>query len=168
MTADAQWSALSSRVVRVVMTRKDVAYDFVALRLADVGIKETKSGLASRLSRGRISLVLFLQILRISKAKVPPLWAAALQNGEDWERSATRIVELELSRRPMVTMDEMVRRVVELGAGPAGRTLATYIFQGTISLASFLQCLVVLGSESLELYIDFEDMVALVSPMPEV
>ncbi|MBG7622083.1 hypothetical protein I5R65_21635 [Herbaspirillum sp. AP02] len=160
MAADAKWAALASRIVRVVMARKDVAYDLLAFRLADLGVHETKSGLASRLSRGRISLPLFLQILKVSGAKVPPQWASAYGGDESWECRAVKVVEAELARRPLVSMAEMLRRVVELDAGPTEHTLMAHISSGTISLASFLQCLVVLGSESLELYLDFEDMAA--------
>jgi hypothetical protein len=168
VTADAQWAALASRVVRVVMARKDVAYDLLALRLDGLGVHETKGGLASRLSRGRISLPLFLQILNVTGAKVPPQWASACSNDGPWEGRAVKVVEAELARRPLVCMAEMLRRVAELDAGPTERTLMAHISTGTISLASFLQCLVVLGSESLELYLDFEDMVACAKSLKEV
>lgn len=158
--AETPWSRLASRVVRVVLARKDFSYAQLSDALVAVGVNESERSLASRVSRGRIKLSLLLQILAVTGAKVPPLWGDVLSMPRGWEGRARAVVIAELSRHPTVSFDDLAERMVRLGADLTAKTLASHLEQGTISLPEFLQCLVALGSSSLERYIDYEDLVA--------
>lgn len=164
--AETPWSRLASRVVRVVLARKDVGYAQLSEALASVGVKESDRALASRVSRGRIKLSLLLQIFVVTGAKVPTLWGGALSMPGTWEQRARVVVIAELSRQPMVTFDELAQRMVRLGADLTEKTLMSHLDEGIISLPEFLQCLVALGSSSLERYVDYEDLVAAVQAPP--
>src|SRR5690349_16320509 len=85
---EAAWSSLASRVVRVVLARKDFGYAQLSEALASVGVEETERSLASRVSRGRIKLGLLLQIFAVTGAKVPSLWSAAVSMPGTWEHRA--------------------------------------------------------------------------------
>lgn len=163
---DTPWSTLASRVVRVVLARKDFSYAQLSEALASVGVKESERSLASRVSRGRIKLSLLLQILSVTGAKLPNLWGTVLSIRGTWEQRARAVVAVELSRQPTVSIDELAQRMVRLGADLTEKTLASHLAQGTISLPEFLQCLVALGSSSLEGYVDYEDLVAAVHVPP--
>ena len=156
---DSPWSELAARVVRVVLTKKGVGYAEVSERLALKGIEESDKGLAVRISRGRISLTLLLQVIDVTGAKLPVAWQAIKWGKSAWEERAASVVRRELERHPMVDIDELARRIIPLGAGLTQKTLEGRISSGTLSLPTFLQCLVALGSESLGDYIDYEDMV---------
>jgi len=158
--AETAWSSLASRVVRVVLARKDVGYAQLSQGLASMGVKESDRALASRVSRGRVKLSLLLQILAVTGAKVPSLWAGAVSMAGTWEQRAKMVVVAELSRQPMVAFEELAQRMVRLGSDLTEKTLTSHLEEGILSLPEFLQCLVALGSSSLELYVDYEDLVA--------
>ncbi|MFM0132752.1 DUF6471 domain-containing protein [Paraburkholderia sediminicola] len=158
--ADPPWAGLASRVVRVVLARKDFSYAQLSEALSSVRVRESERSLASRVSRGRIKLELLLQILSVTGAKIPALWDEALCASGTWEQRASAVVAAELSRQPTVTIDELALRMVRLGADLTEKTLVSHLSQGTLSLPEFLQCLVALGSSSLERYVDYEDLIA--------
>ncbi|CAD6538833.1 DUF6471 domain-containing protein [Paraburkholderia metrosideri] len=164
--AETPWSSLAARVVRVVLARKDFGYAQLSEALASVGVKESNRALASRVSRGRIKLCLLLQILTVTGAKVPTLWCAAVAMPGTWEQRAKEVIIAELSRQPMVTFDELAHRMIRLGADLTEKTLMSHLDEGIISLPEFLQCLVALGSSSLERYVDYEDLAAAVPAVP--
>ncbi|HKR40302.1 MAG TPA: DUF6471 domain-containing protein [Paraburkholderia sp.] len=154
------WSSLAARVVRVILARKDISYAQLSEALRAVGVKESERALASRVSRGRVKLSLLLQILAVTGAKVTTLWSGVLTMSGTWEQRARAVCLAELSRQPTVTLEELAHRMVRLGADLSEKTLVAHLEQGTTSLPEFLQCLVALGSSSLERYIDYEDLVA--------
>lgn len=164
--ADTPWTGLASRVVRAVLARKGVSYAELACALTSVGVKESERSLASRVSRGRIKLGLLLQILSVTRAKMPRLWLEPASFPGTWEDRARAVIEAELSRHPTVTVEELAQRMVRLGADLTERTLASHLLDGTVSLPEFLQCVVALGSSSMERFIDYEDLVAAVEAPP--
>jgi len=158
--ADTPWANMASRVVRVLLERKGFGYAALSDALTTLKVMESERSLASRVSRGRIKLALLLQIISVTNAKVPRLWVRPLKETETWEDQARAVVLAELSRHPNVTLDELAHRLVRLGADLTEKTLISHLSSGTLSLPAFLQCLVALGSSSLELYVDYEDLVS--------
>jgi hypothetical protein len=154
------WANLASRVVRVVLARKDFGYVALSDGLSTLGVAESERSLASRVFRGRIRLALLLQIFYVTGAKTPPLWAEALATPGTWEDRAKAVLYAELSRHPTVTLVELATRLVRLGANLTEKTLVSHLSTGDLSLPAFLQCLVALGSSSLENYVDYEDLVS--------
>ncbi|MFL9869233.1 DUF6471 domain-containing protein [Paraburkholderia fungorum] len=160
---DTHWANLASRVVRVVLARKDFSYATLSEALAALGVIESERSLASRISRGRIRLALLLQILDATGAKAPRLWEAAIMADGTWEDRAAAVVLAELARHPTVTLPELARRLVLLGADLTEKTLLSHLSTGALSLPAFLQCIVALGSSSLDCYLDYEDLVLAVA-----
>ncbi|KWC66015.1 hypothetical protein WL54_05180 [Burkholderia ubonensis] len=103
---------------------------------------------------------LLLQILHVTHSTTPRLWLDALSLEDSWEARAAAVLDAERARHPTVSVGDLALRMVQLGASLSGKTLALHIEQGTISLPEFLQCVVALGSLSLDRYIDYDDLVA--------
>ena len=158
--ADTPWANLASRVVRVVLARKDVSYTVLSDALSTLGVIESERSLASHVSRGRIKLALLLQIISATDADVPHLWESALLVTGTWEDRAAAVVSAELSRHPTVTLAELAHRLVLLGDDLTEKTLVSHLSSGILSLPSFLECLVALGSSSLDNYVEYKDLVS--------
>jgi len=158
----APWTSLASRVIRVALARRDWSYAKLASALANEGVEETERSLISRVSRGTIKFVLLLQAIHLTGGHAPRLWLPALSMHGTWERKAQAVLAAELSQQPLVTPSELIVRLGRLGARTTEKTLVAHFSSGTLPLALFVQCLAVIGSTSLDRYIDFEDLVAAV------
>jgi hypothetical protein len=157
---DTRWADLAARVVRVILARKGLGYAELAMALQAVGVTESERSLALRVTRGRVKLSMLLQILHVTHSTMPRLWLEAISRSDSWEVRATAVLEAELSRHPAVSVDDLTLRIVQLGASLSEKTLASHIGQGTITLPEFLQCVLALGSLSLDRYIDYDDLIA--------
>src|SRR6185437_8528158 len=52
MTGDREWSDRAKRLMKSELKRADVTYEELARRLTEMGFRETKASIASKLSRG--------------------------------------------------------------------------------------------------------------------
>ncbi|MGC7403990.1 DUF6471 domain-containing protein [Pandoraea pneumonica] len=154
------WADMAARVVRVILARKGMGYAELAAALQSVGVIENERSLALRVTRGRVKLPMLLQILHVTHSTMPRLWLDAIAYRGSWESRAALALAAELSRHPALSVDDLTLRMVELGASLSEKTLAAHISQGTISLPEFLQCILALGSPSLDRYIDYDDLIA--------
>ncbi|WP_227243078.1 DUF6471 domain-containing protein [Paraburkholderia caribensis] len=159
MQPDTPWTRLASRVIRVALARKDVSYQQLVSAMAASGSSQTERALVSKIFRGTPKLSLLLQIIDVSGAQPPALWTQAIRVNGTWEDRAAAVLASELARQPWVTPKELVRRIRMLGTEISESVLTTHLTEGTASLALALQCLTVLGSTSLERYIDNEDLI---------
>ncbi|WP_157641583.1 DUF6471 domain-containing protein [Burkholderia ubonensis] len=157
---DISWADMAARVVRVILARKGMGYAELAKALESVGVEENERSLALRVMRGRVKFSLLLQILHVTHSTTPRLWLDALSLEDSWEARAAAVLDAERARHPTVSVGDLALRMVQLGASLSEKTLALHIEQGTISLPEFLQCVVALGSLSLDRYIDYDDLVA--------
>ena len=165
---DTLWADLASRVIRVALERKGVSYAELADTLTAIGVKETERSLISRVSRGTVKLTLLLQIIDVTRALPPHLWIDAVRIRGSWEQRAQSVVAAELARKPWVTPNKLLALLAEIGADVNAKTLLSQLSEGAIPLSLFLQCVVVLGSSSLDQYIDFPDLVSAVRPTRNV
>jgi hypothetical protein len=161
--SNSPWVSLTARIVRVVLARKDVSYATLAKGLAAFGHTEDEKALAARVALGRVRLSLLLQILCVTRCEVPRLWKDNLSSEDSWETRAQAVIEAELAQCPMVDMNEVTSKLVALGAGFSERTLANHVGRGELFMPVFLRLLVILRSPSLELFIDYADLIAAVS-----
>lgn len=159
MQSDNPWSRLASRVIKVALARKDLSVAELATALSASGTPATEQALLSQQFRGSPKLALLLQIIEVSGAQPPARWATAMTLDGGWQRRAAAVLASELASQPWVTQAELGKRLKSIGVSVSERTLASHLSEGTASLALTLQCLAVLGSASLERYIDIEDMV---------
>ncbi|MFM0239838.1 MULTISPECIES: DUF6471 domain-containing protein [Paraburkholderia] len=157
---DTCWADMAARVVRVILARKGMGYAELATALRAVDVNESERSLALRVTRGRVKLSMLLQILHVTHSVIPQLWLDAFSRSDSWQARATAVLEAELSRHPTVSVDDLAQRMVQLGASLSEKTLASHIDQGNISLPEFLQSILALGSSSLDLYIDYRDLIA--------
>ncbi|MFM0412087.1 DUF6471 domain-containing protein [Paraburkholderia dipogonis] len=156
--ADTPWSRLASRVARVVLARKDFTYAELVDALAAEGSTDGERALVSRISRGTLKLSLLLQMVSITGATPPERWTTALRAEGTWEQKAHGVIVSELARQPMIDFSELVRRLASFGTSVPERTLEANIATGNLSLALFLQLLLALSSDSLERYVDYDDL----------
>jgi hypothetical protein len=161
---DTLWADLASRVIRVALERKGVSYAALADTLTAIGVKETERSLISRVSRGTVKLILLLQIIDVTHALPPRCWVDALGSDNTWEARAQAVIAAELAQKPWVTPQKLQRFLADIGVDISERTLISQLSSGAIPLSLFLQCIVVLGSSSLDRYIDFPDLVSAVRP----
>lgn len=164
---DTLWANLASRVIRVALERKGVSYAELADTLTSIGVKETERSLISRVARGTVKLTLLLQIVDVTGALPPHLWIDAVRIRDTWEGRAQAVVAAELAQKPWVTQQKLVRLLTEIGTDINEKTLVSQLSSGAMPLSLFLQCIVVLGSSSLDRYIDFPDLVSAVHPAPD-
>ncbi|WGS45235.1 DUF6471 domain-containing protein [Burkholderia sp. JSH-S8] len=155
---DALWAGLASRVIRVALERKGVSYAQLADALSSIGVKETERSLISRVSRGTVKLTLLLQIIDVTGAVPPRLWMDAVRIPGAWEDRAQAVAAVELAQRPWVTPSKLSTHLADIGADIDERVLASQLSTGAMTLSLFLQCIAVLGSSSLDRYIDFPDL----------
>ncbi|MDW5418195.1 DUF6471 domain-containing protein [Iodobacter sp. CM08] len=160
METDTRWVELAARVVRVALARKNCSYAELSTALEKAGVLESERGLATRVSRGRIKAALLFQIIDVIHAKLPLNWETSIVCCLTWEAKVRAVISIELARHPSVTINELAQRMIRLGANMTEKTLVIHLQSGSISLPELLQCLVALGSSSLELYIDYEDLLA--------
>lgn len=156
----ASWVSLASRVVRVALARKDIGYAELSRRLASFELHEDEKALASRVALGRVRLELFLKILYVIDAELPPIWRHVIDEATSPQTWAKAILGAELNEIPPITIDELARNLVALGAGFKHATLVSRISSGALSLPDFLKCMVILRSRSLDDFIEYKDLVS--------
>ena len=57
------WESEAKRILKAELTRAGVSYKVLAARLAQMGIEDSETAIANRISRGRFSFVFFLQCM---------------------------------------------------------------------------------------------------------
>ncbi|SAL43340.1 hypothetical protein AWB64_04598 [Caballeronia sordidicola] len=157
--AETQWSRLASRVARVVLARKDITYASLAVALAAHGNTDGERALVSRISRGTLKVSFLLQIIAVTAATPPERWAQVLSREGSWDAKARDIIASELARQPLVNRTELCRRLASLGTPLPERLLENQIATGNMSLALFLQLLIALSSNSLDRFVDYDDLI---------
>ncbi|MGH8777882.1 DUF6471 domain-containing protein [Paraburkholderia sp.] len=165
--ADTRWNDLASRVIRVALERKGLSYAELANALTAIGVKETERSLISRVARGSAKLTLLLQIVHVTHALPPCLWIDAIRAADSWEGRAQAVVSTELARKPWVTPLRLTGLLADIGTTISEKVLVSQLSSGALPLSLFLQCLVVLGSTSLDRYIDFPDLTSAAAPVAE-
>lgn len=161
---NAPWVSLSGRVIRVALARKEVGYAELSKRLAQFGILDEEKALAARVAVGRVRLELFLKILHVVDAELPPLWHNVIGKASSWEARAKGVLWAELNEIPPMTVDALALNLAKLGAGFTHATLASRISSGNLSLPDFLKCIVILRSRSLDSFIEYRDLVSAAHP----
>ena len=156
--ADTPWSHLASRVTRVALARKDVTYGSLVDALTNDGEPGGDRSIVSRISRGTLKLSLFLHILRVTGIRPPERWSDALQGRSDWSAKARAVVASEMSRQPSELAKDLVASLSRLGTTMSAKSLHAQIETGSLSLSLFLQLLYLLNSNSLDQFIDQEDL----------
>jgi hypothetical protein len=59
----------AKRILRGEMARREISYEDLAARLAEIGVKETNASLRNKLSRGAFTADFFLQSLTAMEVK---------------------------------------------------------------------------------------------------
>jgi hypothetical protein len=57
------------RILRAELVRRDISYDSLVKMLNDEGVKETKSSISSKISRGAFSASFLIQCLKVIGCK---------------------------------------------------------------------------------------------------
>lgn len=58
------WESEAKRLLKAELARHGVTYADLVEKLAAIGVKDNKAAIANRISRGRFSLVFFIQCMR--------------------------------------------------------------------------------------------------------
>ncbi|MGF6635526.1 hypothetical protein OKW39_002677 [Paraburkholderia sp. MM6662-R1] len=156
--ADTPWARLASRVTRVALARKDYTYGSLVEALTNDGETGGDRAIVSRISRGTLRLSLFLHILSVTGARVPERWVDALRSRKDWDARASAVTRAEMSSQPPELARDLTTSLSRLGTVMAAKTLDTQIQNGSLPLSLFLQLLYLLNSNSLERFIDQDDL----------
>ncbi|WP_409364611.1 DUF6471 domain-containing protein [Burkholderia sp. Bp9140] len=148
------WASLASRVIRVALAREDYSYAELTEALAREGVREDERPLIARVARGSVKFTLLLQIIHVTRAHPPTLWAEALASQGTWEARAQAVMAVELAQQPWVTPNELLHRLAVVGASTTIKTMISHLSDGDFSLTFFLQCMAVLRSQSMDMYVD--------------
>lgn len=154
------WAGLASRAIRVALAREDCSYGELIDALAKIDVHEDERPLIARVARGSIKFTLFLQIIHVTGAYPPDLWADALALKDTWQARAQAVLAAELARQPWVTHHELLRRLALVGVSTTIKTMASHLAAGDFSLTFFLQCMAVLRSQSMNAYVDSRALVS--------
>ncbi|WP_373680980.1 DUF6471 domain-containing protein [Burkholderia sp. AU18528] len=154
------WAGLASRVIRVALAREDCSYGELIEALAEIGVYEDERPLISRVARGSVKFTLLLQIIRVTGAHPPALWAEALASQGTWEARAQAVLAAELAKQPWITPDELLHRLAVVGASTTAKTMLSHLSAGDFSLTFFLQCMAVLRSQSMDAYVDSHALIS--------
>lgn len=65
MKSEPEWEALAKGVLKGELKRRNVSYQQLAERLAEIGVRETPQNIANKISRGRFTAVFLLQCLSV-------------------------------------------------------------------------------------------------------
>ncbi len=63
--AEDAWNKYAKRLVKSEMLRRDIKTEDLVLLLGTIGIRETKSSINSKISRGTFSAAFLLQVLQV-------------------------------------------------------------------------------------------------------
>jgi hypothetical protein len=69
MGGDMDWHGLVKGMLKAEIKRRNMTYEQVSARLAEIGVHETPTNLRTKISRGGFSAVFFVQCLRAVGAK---------------------------------------------------------------------------------------------------
>ena len=76
MEAEADWHGLVKGMLKAEIKRRNLTYEQVSAKLAEMGVHETPNNLRTKISRGGFSAVFFVQCLRAVGVKSLALDAA--------------------------------------------------------------------------------------------
>ncbi len=69
MDAGTDWQGMVKGMLKAEIKRRNMTYEQVSARLAEMGVHETPTNLRTKISRGGFSAVFFVQCLRAVGAK---------------------------------------------------------------------------------------------------
>ncbi|MGF6977609.1 hypothetical protein QFZ94_006059 [Paraburkholderia sp. JPY465] len=156
--ANGPWEKLSSRAIRVMLTRRDVSYGQLVEALATIGITESERSIEGKVHRGSFRHTFFLQVLTVSRSLYPEQWAHALQGKMEWEARAAAVLRGELSLQPWLDWMKLSKRLGEIGVYVEPEPLRVQIEDGSFSTALFLQCATVCRFAGVHLFLDQFDL----------
>ncbi len=64
MSAETDWQGVVKGMLKAAIKRRNLTYEQVSARLAEMGVHETPTNLRTKISRGGFSAVFFVQCLR--------------------------------------------------------------------------------------------------------
>lgn len=57
------WNEKASNILKSILTRRNIKYHELAIKLNALGIEETQGSIANKISRGTFSFVFFMQCM---------------------------------------------------------------------------------------------------------
>ncbi len=69
MDGGTDWNGLVKGMLKAEIKRRNLTYDQVSAKLAEIGVQETPTNLRTKISRGGFSAVFFVQCLRAIGAR---------------------------------------------------------------------------------------------------
>jgi hypothetical protein len=62
---DIDWKKEATNILKAELTRQDIKYDELILRLKKLGIIESYKGIANKINRGSFTFVFFMQCMQV-------------------------------------------------------------------------------------------------------
>lgn len=59
------WNKKATGILKSILTRRNIQYPELATKLNAIGLDETQSSIASKISRGTFSFVFFIQCMKV-------------------------------------------------------------------------------------------------------
>lgn len=157
-SVDAMWARLTSRAIRVVMTRSDISYAQLADALTSEGFDESSRSVEGKVQRGTFRFAFFLEALAVSRAEYPQHWSPAFSGKLSWERRSSRLIRRELARSPWLDDEKVCARLSEIGVSVEPAVLSKQVDDGTFSAMLFFQCAAVCHFDGIQLFLNPADV----------
>lgn len=62
--SDPNWKKIASTTIKTELTKKDISYDDLSIKLKEINVVETAGNIANKLSRGTFSFIFALQVFK--------------------------------------------------------------------------------------------------------
>lgn len=138
--AEAAWSKLASRAVRVALARRDMSYAELAKAFLELDVTESARSVEGKVQRGTFRFSFFLQVLVASQTDCPAHWQPVLTADLTWEERASAVLRTEIAQLPWLDWQALSTRLSEIGVAMPSTALSEQVLSGTFSAALFLQC----------------------------
>ena len=63
------WNEKASNILKSILTRRNIKYHELAMKLKALGIEETQGSISNKISRGTFSFVFFMQCMEALRMK---------------------------------------------------------------------------------------------------
>ena len=57
------WNEKATNILKSILTRRNIKYHELAIKLNEIGIEETQGSISNKISRGTFSFVFFMQCM---------------------------------------------------------------------------------------------------------
>ena len=63
MKIENSWESIAPKIIKAELIKRGLTYQHLAVKLGEIGVRETETNIKGKLARGSFNVVFFLQVL---------------------------------------------------------------------------------------------------------